>query len=213
MMNPGKNADDRWMDWIKQLQSIAQIGLTYTRDEYDRERYEQLRQIIKEMLVCESDVDPVRIQNFLANEKGYLTPKTDVRGIVLKNENILLVQERHDGLWTLPGGWADVTLSASENVVKEIEEESGLKTKAVRLLAVYDRRKHGHHPPWPVDVYKYFFLCELIGGELQTTLETTDAGFFPLDDLPPLSLARVTEKQILRLMALVQNPEAPTDFD
>jgi ADP-ribose pyrophosphatase YjhB (NUDIX family) len=121
------------------------------------------------------------------------------------------VQEKSDGRWTLPGGWADIHESAGENVEREVYEESGYKVEAVRLLAVYDRSRHGHSPIYPEYVYKMFFLCEIHGGESKTGMETSGADFFSLDDLPALSVGRVTEKQILRMFELKDLNQ--TDFD
>jgi ADP-ribose pyrophosphatase YjhB (NUDIX family) len=152
------------------------------------------------------------IRDLFAGQVGYATPKIDVRGAVFRDDAILLVKERSDGCWTLPGGWADVGDSPAEAVVREIAEESGYLTRAVKLLALYDRNKHGH-PPIPDHAYKLFFLCEIIGGAPAESTETNGVGFFAEDELPNLSLTRVTPAQIARLFAHNRNPNLPTDFD
>ena len=135
-----------------------------------------------------------------------------MRGVVIDRDKILLVRERRDGRWTLPGGFADVGVSPAENVVKEIREESGYQTRAVKLLAAYDRSRHPHGP-YLYHIYKLFFLCELEGGEAQASIETSEVGFFAEDDLPSLSTPRVTEGQILRMFEHHRHPEWSTDFD
>jgi ADP-ribose pyrophosphatase YjhB (NUDIX family) len=201
-----------WLDWARRVQALAQNGLTYTEGAFDRERYLELRRIAAEMLAAVSVADADRIEELLSMEEGYATPKVDVRGVVLRGDGILLVREAEDGLWTLPGGWADGGNTPSEAVVAEIREESGYETRAVRLLAVLDRDRHGH-PPLRWHVYKLFVLCELIGGEPRHSLETTGVGFFHPDALPPLSLGRVTAGQIRRMLALAGDPSAPPDLD
>ena len=129
-----------------------------------------------------------------------------------ENGKLLLVQERTDGLWTLPGGWADVNDSPSEAVEREIVEESGFQAKAERMLAVFDRAKHPHEPPFPFHVYKLFILCRLEGGEARTTLETTGVEFFGENEIPPLSISRVTREQIQFCFEAQKIPPAPADL-
>ena len=205
-MNPA------WLAWTQRLQAIAQTGLTYAADPYDIERYEQIRDLAAEIAASHSDADLAHIQGLFANQTGYATPKVDVRGAVFRDDMILLVKERSDGGWTLPGGWADVGDSPGDAVVREIAEESGYQTRAVKLLAFYDRNKHGH-PPYPFHAYKIFFLCELIGGAAATSGETEAVEFFREDALPDLSLTRVMPAQIARLFAHYRHPEWPADFD
>lgn len=202
----------RWLEWSRRLQAIAEIGLTYAEDPYDVERYEQIRAIAVEMAAAHSGDDPAIIQGLFTRDDGYVTPKIDVRGVVFQDDALLLVRERVDGLWTLPGGWADVGDSPAEATEREIREESGYETRAVKLLAAYDREKHDH-PPLAFHAYKLFFLCELTGGQAATSYETTGVDFFREDDLPPLSTGRVTEAQINRLFEHHRRPDLPTDFD
>lgn len=206
--------EPQWLDWAKRLNAIAQTGLAYTEGIYDRERYESLRQIAAEIMAHHSDADPEYIVDLFANESGYATPKVDVRGVVFNDEGrILLVRETADGGWTLPGGWADVQSSPSKNVTREIEEESGYQTRAVKLLAVYDRSLHPHQPPFPHHVYKLFFLCEITGGAPRASIETYGVGFFGEDELPELSVSRVLPDQIQRFFEHRRNAEWPTEFD
>lgn len=205
-------ADPQWLTWVKELQAIAQNGLTYGRDPYDLERYAALRQIAAEIAAHYTEVPLPTIQGLFAQEQGYATPKVDVRGAVFRDDTILLVRERSDGLWTLPGGWVDVNDPPSVAVEREIREESGYTARAVKLIAVYDRNRHPH-PPNPFHIYKLFFLCELQGGAPRHSTETDGVDFFPVDQLPPLSTARVTAEQIARAFAHYQHPAWPTEFD
>lgn len=200
--------------WARELQAVAQTGLAYEEPSvYDRGRYEQLRRVAAEMLAAADGSDPVVLDGELARETGHATPKLDVRGVAFRDDGILLVRERADGLWTLPGGWADVGESPSEAAVRELREESGFAARAVRLLALYDRDRHDH-PPHPWHTWKVLILCELLD-EPQAPLgsETDAAGFFALDRLPPLSRARVTERQLARLFEHRAHPEWPADLD
>jgi ADP-ribose pyrophosphatase YjhB (NUDIX family) len=202
-----------WLDWVKQLQAIAQSGLTYAKDPYDVERYEQVRRIAAEIAASHSEGVTDHIDALFAAESGYATPKLDIRAVVLDEEEVLLVREKEDGLWTLPGGWVDVGESPSESVEREVKEESGYEVRAVRLLALWDRDKHPH-PPIPFHVYKLYFQCELSGGSpLAASTETEGVGFFSTDALPELSLSRVTPQQIKRLIELATDCEGSTAFD
>ena len=205
-------ADPQWLTWVKELQAIAQNGLTYGRDPYDQERYAALRQVAAEIAARYSEVPLPTVQGLFAQETGYATPKVDVRGAVFRKATILLVRERADGLWTLPGGWVDVNDPPSVAVEREIREESGYEARAVKLMAVYDRNLH-HHPPNPFHIYKLFFLCELQGGAPAHSTETDGVDFFQEDQLPPLSTPRVTVAQIARAFAHYRHPTWPTDFD
>jgi len=200
-----------WMEWTKRLQAIAQNGITYSTGIFDIERYNQIQDVVAEIISNHTDHDFAKVKDYLTNEAGYSTPKVDVRGVVFENNKILLVKEKEDNRWTIPGGWADILKTPSENVECEVFEESGYKVKATRLMAVYDRDKHGHKPKHPYSIYKMFFLCKIIGGEANTNIETTDVGFFDINELPELSVARITKKQIRRLFELKDNPL--TDFD
>jgi ADP-ribose pyrophosphatase YjhB (NUDIX family) len=205
--------DTRWLAWSQRIQAIAQNGLTFARDPYDRERYEALRGIAAEMLAAGSTLDPSLVLEVLEREADYATPKVDVRGAVFREDNLLLVRERSDGKWTLPGGWADVGASPAENVVREVYEESGFTVRATKLLAVFDRSKHPHEPPFAFHVYKLFLRCTLTGGTPNPSAETDAVEFFGERAIPDLSLTRVTPAQVSRMFEHHRQPDLPTDFD
>jgi ADP-ribose pyrophosphatase YjhB (NUDIX family) len=201
-----------WLEWAQKLQAIAQTGLTYAENVFDIQRYEQIKEISADIIANYSQTDQSYILDLFNQESGYATPKVDVRGAVFRDNQILLVKERSDGCWSLPGGWADVGETASESIVKEIWEESGFRTRAVKLLAAYDRNKQGH-PPFIFCVYRLFFLCEIIGGTATPSIETEAVDFFPEDGIPDLSLRRTTPTQITRAFHHHRHPDLPTDFD
>ncbi len=202
----------QWLQWAKRLQAAAQNGLEYNADPFNVERYAAIRTISVEMMSTYGGADHVVVASLFEHEIGHATPKIDVRGVVFKEDRVLLVQERSDHRWSLPGGWADVYDTPSEAVVREIFEESGFRTRAVKLLALLDRTRQGH-PPIPFHAYKAFFLCEIEGGDPVPSFETSDIQFFSSDALPPLSLGRVTSRQIARFFEHRIHPEWPTDFD
>lgn len=205
--------EPQWLIWARQLQAIAQTGLTYTKDVYDKERYEAIRRIAAEMAADGAGIqDSNRILDLFQHETGYTTPKVDVRAAVFRDGRILLVKEHEDGLWTLPGGWADVGDSPSVAAVREVKEESGYEVVARKLAAVFDRNKH-NHPPFPFHAYKLYFLCDLIGGAPAVSHETDAVDFFAADALPPLSLTRVTPAIIAHLFDHQRHPEWPTSYD
>lgn len=206
--------DLKWLKWAQKLQAIAQNGLTYNENHFDIERYEQVRQVAAEILATYANVEPSYVLKLLSQEEGYATPKVDVRGAVFRDDKILLVREREDGCWTLPGGWVDVGEPPSEAIAREVYEESGYQTRAIKLLAVYDRNHSRHgHPPFQHHVYKLFFQCELIGGTPTESFETEAVAFFGEYEIPPLSLTRVVPTQISRFFEHYRNPDWQTDFD
>ena len=202
-----------WVAWAQRVAAIAQNGLTFAANHYERERYEELRTLAAEMLAAIGEAPVERVRDLLAGQSGYATPKVDVRGAIFEADRVLLVREVLDGGWTLPGGWADPSDTPREAVEREIREESGYLARAVKLAAVYERARQGHVPPHPFAVFKLFFVCERTGGEAQTSPETDAVDFFPVDALPPLSLARTTPAEILRLHEHARQPGLPTDFD
>jgi ADP-ribose pyrophosphatase YjhB (NUDIX family) len=206
--------NQQWLDWVRRLQAIAQNGLAYAEDPYDIERYEQVRRITAEIAASRSEATTDYIEGLFSQESGYATPKLDIRAVVLDEKGaVLLVKEKEDGLWTLPGGWVDVGESPSEAAERELKEESGYQVRAVRLLALWNRDKHPH-PLLPFHVYKLFFECELLGGEpLRVSTEPEGDGFFPKDALPELSLGRITPRQIERLLEQATNHDGPAKFD
>jgi ADP-ribose pyrophosphatase YjhB (NUDIX family) len=206
-------ADPQWLSWTKRLQAIAQTGLTFTRDHYDQERYEELREIAAEMMAAGAGMpDSEKVLALFSAETGYATPKVEVRGAVVRGDEILMVREREDGGWTLPGGWCDVGEAPSAMVVREVKEESGFDVKPVKLAALFDRNKHPH-PPIPTHAYKLFFLCEVLGGDATPSFETPEVRFFPRHRLPNLSIARISPYQIEHMFEHAEHPEWPTSFD
>jgi len=199
-------------EWVRKVQAIAQNGLAFTRDPFDRERYTQLMELVTALLASELEIPAADARALWAQERGYATPKVDVRGGVFVDDRVLLVRERTDGRWTLPGGWVDINDAPAEAVEREIYEESGYRARAVKLAALVDKNRHPH-PPGLHHIYKLFFLCELAGGAPATSSETDAVEFFPVYELPPLSLGRVLASQIERLYQHRLDPKLPTDFD
>jgi len=205
-----------WLVWARRIQALAQTGMAFTRDGYDRERYEALRTLAAEMLAARSGGDPARIEALFAEQSGYATPKVDVRGAVFDRDGrILLVRETADaGRWTLPGGWADVNQTPAQCVVREVAEESGYAARVVKLAAVWDRATQRHTPPSVFSIVKLFFLCRLEGGAARTSLETSEVGWFGEDSIPSdLSLGRTLPHQITRMFVHWRQPELATDFE
>ena len=200
------------LDWARKVQGIAQNGLAFTTDPFDKERYTELTELVASILSTELDIPVAQAKGFWEGDHGYVTPKVDVRGGIFEDDRVLLVRERSDGKWTLPGGWVDINDSPSGAVVREIREESGYQARAVKLAALIDKRRHPH-PPGIHHIYKLFFLCELTGGTPTTSNETDAVQFFPVQALPELSTGRVLDSQIERLYQHQLHPELPTYFD
>jgi ADP-ribose pyrophosphatase YjhB (NUDIX family) len=203
------------LEWARELQAIAQSGLAWQPSDYERERYEQVRRIAAEMYARADGRDADEIEGLFAAEVGHATPKLDTRGVVFRGEQILLVHERAGGCWSLPGGWVDVGESPSEAVTREVLEESGYRTRAAKLLALYDRDRRGY-PPHPWHIWKAVFLCELVDEE-QARLgsETVAAGFFRRSELAdlPLRFTGATLRELDRCFEQREHPEWPTQFD
>lgn len=204
--------EPKWLDWARRLDAIAQNGLTFAESPFDIERYSAIRQVAAEMLAEGSGEEVGRVLDLLSGQVGYTTPKVDVRGVAFQEGKILLVREGSDGLWTLPGGWADVGDSPSEAAVREVREESGFLTQATKLLALYDRNRHGA-PPFPHHIYKVFFRCEIIGGSPTSSAEIQEVSFFAENTIPELSRTRTMPGQIARMFEHYRHPDMPADFD
>jgi ADP-ribose pyrophosphatase YjhB (NUDIX family) len=198
----------------REMEAIAQAGLHYSENQFDRERYTRLRELAAKLLADQSNLSAQDILEWSKAEFGYATPKVDVRAFILSQEKVLLIREDADeGRWTLPGGWADVNESPSESVVREVEEESGYIVKPKLLLAVLDRSKQGHKPVFPYHIYKMFFHCEIIGGVPRPTSESSESRFFAIDSLPELSESRVLGHQIHEFYGAIQRQETKTKYD
>jgi ADP-ribose pyrophosphatase YjhB (NUDIX family) len=194
-----------WLDMAKRLQAIAQAGIEYSDNKYDIERYQQVRKLSVEIMHNFTGLKMNQLVDVFAKEKGYQTPKVDVRGVIFRSDKILMVRETIDGNWSVPGGWAEVGLTPFENVIKEVFEEASLQILPVRLLAVLDKKCHSH-PPDLFHIYKIFVLCEEKGGVLHNGMETSEVEFFGLNELPPLSTPRITEEEIRLIFEYRNNP-------
>ncbi|MGB3850710.1 MAG: NUDIX hydrolase [Tunicatimonas sp.] len=201
------------LDLIKRVKALADTGLLYADNEYDRERYEELAAISLNLLSATSGQSLPVLRDFFMPVKDYPTPKVDIRGLILNEaREVLLVKESLDGKWSLPGGWAEVGFSPSEVIQKEIKEETGLEATVSRLLAVYDKRCHPH-PPQPLYVYKLVFLCEALTESLNPGFDILDARYFAIEHLPELSEERILASQIKQVYQLARQQESSVHFD
>lgn len=201
----------QWLNWAIELQSLAQAGLTYSKDAYDIERFERIREISAEIVAHKSDIPIDKVKNLFCNETGYQTPKLDTRAAIFNDRKILLVRE-NNGKWSLPGGWVDVNISVGENTVKEVKEESGLDVRAERIIAVQDRNKH-NLPQYAYGICKIFVLCSLIGGHFESNIETIGFDYFSIDDLPPLAEEKSNAEQIKMCFDAYKNDNWQVQFD
>lgn len=203
---------EKWLKWAIEIQSLSQIGLTYTKDVYDRERYQRLREISAEMLAKKTEVSIEKVKDLFCNETGYQTPKLDTRAAIFRNNKILLVHE-NNGTWSLPGGWCDVLESVKSNTEKEVREETGLNVKAVKIISIQDRNKH-NKPVYAYGVCKIFVLCEVINGNFVENIETTEIRYFSLQDLPHnLAEEKTNKEQIEMCFKAYLNENWQTQFD
>jgi len=191
----GYKMEKQWLQWAKELQAISQSGLAYSKNEFDIERFQRIREISVEIMSEYTQISNTKIRSLFANETGYQTPKIDVRAVIFNNNKILMVKEKKDNKWSLPGGYADIDLSVSENAKKESMEEAGAVVSPKRIIAVLDRNKHVDDD-YPYSIYKIFVECDYIEGEYINNIETCEAEFFDSDNLPQLSLGRNTKEQI-----------------
>ncbi|MDX2302570.1 MAG: NUDIX hydrolase N-terminal domain-containing protein [Microscillaceae bacterium] len=197
---------------IKRIKALSQNGLSYSESHFDLERFEELDHLSDALFEMISGLAISDIRVALQKEDLYQTPKVDIRAVIFKDRKLLLVCEKSDHRWALPGGWADIGYSPSEVAVKEVQEEAGLVVKAERLLAVYDKRLHSH-PESLLYVYKIFILCSLVGGEAQAGIDIEAVDFFEADALPELSVGRNTEAQILEMFTFLDAPDQPPYLD
>lgn len=200
------------LDQARRLLAVAQSGLHYTRSEFERERYEEIAQLAAQLLSNEAHYTAQQVRDAWIVEDGYSTPKLDVRGAMFRGDTVLLVRERSDGKWTVPGGFADVNETPSMSILKEIEQESGYTARVLKLAAVHDRNKH-NYPQFMFHLWKLLFVCEITGGEARMSSETDGVEFFPLAELPPLSTGRITAEQIQLLYRHHLQADLPTEFD
>jgi ADP-ribose pyrophosphatase YjhB (NUDIX family) len=203
---------NKWLEWATELQSIAQAGLTFGENQYDRDRYQQIRDLSVNILQEYTEMDHNKIRDLFASETGYQTPKVDIRAAVFNEEKILLVNEKIDGKWSLPGGWADVNSSVSESAIRECFEEAGAIVKPKRIVAIHLGNRHNNHN-FPFTIYKIFVECELIEYRFTENTETLGSDFFSPDDLPELSTERNTSEQIMMCFDANKCKEFETLFD
>lgn len=200
-----------WLSLAREIYTLSQAGLAYSKNDFDLERYQRLQEISAEIISGQSKLEKEAILESFSIQAGYPTPKVDVRGAVVRDGKILLVQEVTDGCWSLPGGWADLGESPQEMVEREVLEESGMQVKAQKVVAIYDSNRVNplefHH------AYKVIFLCEIVSGEPTPSYETPDVRFFDPDDLPPLSPFRTTQRIIAEIFAHLADKNRPTSFD
>lgn len=203
---------EKWLEWAAKLQSIAQAGLTYSENQYDIDRYQQIRRLSVDILHEYTGISYEKVRDLFASETGYQTPKVDIRASVFKDNKILLVREKIDGAWSLPGGWADVNSSVGESAVRECMEEAGAHVLTKRIIAIHQADKH-YDFPYPYTIYKIFVECELVENNFTENTETLEAGFFPIDSLPPLSTERNTPEQIKMCFEAKKHGLFETVFD
>ena len=201
----------RWLEWAKELQFIAQAGLTYSRDDFDLERFARIREISAEIMAARSRLSLDEVKGLFCNETGFQTPKIDTRGVIFRDGKILLVKEK-SGEWSLPGGWMDVNQTIRSNTEKEVKEEAGLDVEAERIIALLDRNRY-NTPMYAYNICKVFVLCRLKGGEFSENSETVASGYFSLDELPPLCNDKTTRAQVELCFDAVENDNWNPVFD
>ncbi len=180
----------------KRVQAIAESGLHFTESDWDIDRYNDLEKIAIEMLslITSTPIETVKIHTTERN--GYKTPKVDVRSVIINEDHeILLVKERTDGCWSMPGGWCDIGFTPVEVAEKEAREEAGISCRAERVLAIMDNKRH-NYPDDLYYIYKIFIECKAEDYSISTGMETLDVGFFKQDEIPELSTPRNTKDQI-----------------
>lgn len=202
---------EKWLEWAIELQSLAQAGLTYGKDIYDKERYERIREISAEIVSNYTDMSIEKVKDLFCNEVGYQTPKLDTRAAIFEDGKILLVRE-NNGKWSLPGGWVDVNVSVKENTIKEVKEESGLDVSADKLIAVQDRAKH-NLPVYAYGVCKVFVLCSVLGGQFVENIETTEFQYFSEFEIPELAEEKNNLEQIKMCFRAYRAENWETEFD
>ncbi len=202
-----------YFEKIKRIQALAEIGLQYCDNSFDIERYREIQEISLELLEEMTNVPVEKIIPVIEEKNGYKTPKVDVRAVVFnEKDEILLIQEKVDGLWAMPGGWSDISFSPAEVAEKECFEEAGLKVKAIRLLAVLDKQKQNMPPAFEY-VYKIFLLCKKLDNNISVGSETSDVGWFKENKIPPLSTPRNTISQVSKMFQYHRGEITEAIFD
>jgi len=201
----------KWLEWAREIYSLSQSGLTYSKNEFDLNRYRRLQEISAEILASQSELSEEAVLSSFSMQAGYITPKIDVRGAVIRDGKILLVRERIDDKWSMPGGWADLGELPSEMVAREVREESGFEVRVEKLIAVYDANRI--QPMEFYHAYKLIFLCALTGGQAANSIETSEVGFFDPSDLPPLSESRTNRAMIAETLEHAADKYRPAYFE
>ena len=201
----------KWLEWAKELQFLAQAGLTYTKDDFDKERFGRIRAIAAEMMSLQSGLPLERVKGLFCNETGFQTPKLDTRAAIFAGNKILLVKEKN-GTWSMPGGWVDVMQTIRSNTIKEVREEAGLDVEAVRIIALQDRNKH-NKPPYAYNICKVFVLCKVLGGSFEPNIETVESRYFGIDELPVLAEEKNTKEQIEMCFSAYRDENWQVEFD
>ena len=183
-------------DFAKAMQrmlAITDTGLTYTKDPFDRERYEDLRQILWSVLQDQTELNQEELTAILKPTGSYATPLMDVRAWIVQDQKICLVRGQGEDTWALPGGFGEVGYSPKENIRKEVQEETGFSAEVGSLLAVFDTNRFQLQNK---QYSKFVFACQLLDGHFQENQEVAELGFFDVENLPPLSEKRITKKQM-----------------
>lgn len=206
-----KITQPQWLEWAKELQFIAQAGLTYSKDAFDLERFERIREISAQMMSLQSGLPLNKVKSLFCNEDGFQTPKLDTRAAIFKDGKILLVKEKN-GYWSLPGGWVDINQTIKTNTEKEVLEEAGLDVEATRIIALHDRNQH-NPPPYAYNVCKVFVLCEIKGGCFQPNNETVESYYFGPDEIPALAEEKNNTGQIKMCFSAYLDPDWQVLFE
>jgi len=207
-----KNPFPKWLEWAREIQRLCQTGLAFSKSDYDAQRYKRLTEIAAEITSTYSNLDKEQLLNNFLGHPGYATPKVDIRAAIIKDQKILLVQEKMDSKWSMPGSWADVGEAPSDAIIRETREESGLDVIPKKVIGIYDANRDGR-PLEFFHAYKIVFLCEIVGGDMIASDETIDVNFFSFDNLPPLSTSRTNQKHIVDIENITKNPDTPTVFE
>ncbi len=208
-----KDPSLKWLDWAREIQSLAQTGLHYAENDFDRSRYGRLMELAAEIVTNYSDLKFEPLMGEFLTQKGYATPKVDVRAAVFQDHKLLMVREQSDGCWSMPGGWADVGEIPSQGAEREAWEEAGFQVRASRLIGVYDANRDGTRPVELFHAVKLIYLCELLGGKATPSYETSDVGFFGEDEIPQLSEMRTSARHVTDAFTAQRSPERPTVYD
>ena len=201
-----------WLNWARTIQALAQTGLTYAENPFDRDRYQKLAELAVEIFAAHTNESAATLEQWFAVQPGYATPKVDVRGACFREGRVLMVRERSDGRWCLPGGWADVGDRPAAAAEREVHEEAGFECTARKLIGVFDANRGGE-PFSAFHAFKIIFQCVITGGAMQPDHEIMEVGFFPREALPPLSANRTTLAQLAECFAHLDDPVRPAGFD